>query len=57
MTEYRIIDDFQAGESDRRVLVLDRPYEFSGAEKLTIDGHEIDLNNIRTQSEAVFDSV
>lgn len=27
------------------------------SEKLTIDGHEIDLNNIRTQSEAVFDSV
>ena len=40
MTEYRIIDDFQAGESDRRVLVLDRPYEYSGAEKLTIDGTE-----------------
>ena len=39
-TEYRIVDDFQAGESDLRVLVLDRPYEFSGADRLTIDGKE-----------------
>jgi len=40
MTEYRIVDDFQAGESDRRILVLDRPYDFSGADRLTIDGKE-----------------
>ena len=35
-----IINDFQAGTSDRRVLVLDRPYEFNGNTKLTIDGEE-----------------
>ena len=26
--EYKIIDDFQAGPTDIRVLVLDRDYEF-----------------------------
>jgi len=40
MAEYLIIDDFQAGESDRRVIVLDRPYSFDGNNKLTIDGKE-----------------
>lgn len=50
--KYTIIDDFQAGPTDIRVLVLDRDYEFS--ESLTrslaiIDGkgYEFMLNSIR----------
>lgn len=27
--KYRIVDDFQAGDTEIRVLVLDRDYEFS----------------------------
>lgn len=50
--KYMIVDDFQAGPTDIRVLVLDRDYEFS--ESLTrsraiIDGREYEfhLNSIR----------
>ena len=36
-TEYKIIDDFQAGS--KRVLVLDSDYDFGGFNKVVIDGH------------------
>lgn len=50
--EYKIIDDFQAGPTDIRVLVLDREYEFLPvAERgiAIIDGVEypFQLNSIK----------
>lgn len=39
-SSYLIVDDFQAGKSDRRVLVLDRPFSFTDGERLTIDDKE-----------------
>lgn len=39
-SSYLIIDDFQAGQSDRRVLVLDRPYDLAGNTTLHVDGEE-----------------
>lgn len=51
-TTYKIIDDFQAGPTDIRVLVLDRDFEFSpptGKDVAIIDGKEYEyhLNSIR----------
>lgn len=45
--KYKIVDDFQAGETDIRVLVLDRDYEFvPPATKglAVIDGKEYPFN-------------
>lgn len=46
---YRIVDDFQVLDTDVRVLVLDRPYEFHNSEAVTIDGesYRFSLNSIR----------
>ena len=49
---YKIIDDFQAGPTDIRVLVLDRAFDsFISAKKwrASIDGqeYEFQLNSIR----------
>lgn len=49
---YKIIDDFQAGSTDIRVLVLDRAFDSFSAEKwiASIDGreYEFQLNSIRS---------
>lgn len=50
---YKIIDDFQAGNTGIRVLVLDRDYEYMPPAKegiAIIDGkeYEFNLNSIRT---------
>lgn len=50
--KYRIVDDFQAGETNIRVLVLDRDYEFSPPARkgiAVIDGkaYKFNLNSIR----------
>ncbi len=45
--KYIIVDDFQAGSTDIRVLVLDRDYEFSEPLKRSlavIDGKEYDFH-------------
>lgn len=50
--QYKSVDDFQAGDTDIRVLVLDRDYEFSPIAKrgITIIGEKeypYMLNSIR----------
>lgn len=50
--KYKIIEDFQAGDTEARVLVLDRDYEFLPPAKkglAIIDGREypFSLNSIK----------
>lgn len=50
--KYKIVDDFQAGSTGIRVLVLDREYEFTppASEGIAVIGdrrYKFDLNSIR----------